>query len=138
MRFLGVDLAWGEGSDERRAADTGVAALDERGRVLDAGRPHSSRRVPDERRPAARPCLTRRYSRLVEEPSPLDRVAYKRREDLLDAIISAWTAAFWHRYGHARCQVLGDLTGAASEARLATIIAPAGPEQRPVRASVGV
>lgn len=68
--------------------------------------------------------------RLVDEPSPLDRVAYKRREDLLDAVISAWTAAFWHRHGLTRCQVLGVLDGAAQTMPLATIIAPARPEQR--------
>ncbi|MCP9487566.1 MAG: DUF429 domain-containing protein [Gaiellaceae bacterium MAG52_C11] len=70
---------------------------------------------------------------LLEEPSPLTRVAYKRREDLIDAVISAWTAAFWHRHGLVRCQVLGVPPGAGPEP-LATIIAPARPEQ--MRASV--
>lgn len=37
MRFLGVDLAWGEGTGNKRAADTGVAALDDRGAILEAG-----------------------------------------------------------------------------------------------------
>ena len=37
MRFLGVDLAWGEGSPTKLANDTGVAALDESGTLLDAG-----------------------------------------------------------------------------------------------------
>jgi predicted RNase H-like nuclease len=68
--------------------------------------------------------------RFVEEPSPLDRGAYKRREDLLDAAISAWTAAFWHRHGHTRCQVLGVVDGASPGIPLPTIIAPARPEQR--------
>jgi predicted RNase H-like nuclease len=269
VRFLGIDLAWGEGSEERLAADTGVVALDERGRVLDAGwtsgigktlawidrfaapdvlvfvdaplvvenasgqrlcekqtgqrygrwqvsanttnlgsrwlggvtlrrelegcgwcysdgregpaahgrvisecypyttlvgvaelgydveRPRYKR--PPKKMPAAvwKPLraaacdeLIRRLAalieadppldlashvetrRLVEETSPLDRVPYKRREDLLDAVISAWTAAFWHRHGLARCQVLGAPDDAAPDARLATIIAPARPQQR--------
>jgi hypothetical protein len=70
--------------------------------------------------------------RLVDEPSPLDRVAYKRREDLIDAVISAWTASLWHRYGLARCQVLGAPEGEAAWGKelVATIIAPARPEQR--------
>jgi predicted RNase H-like nuclease len=37
VRFLGVDLAWGEGSELRAAAATGVAALDQTGRVVAAG-----------------------------------------------------------------------------------------------------
>ncbi len=37
MRFLGIDLAWGEGSAERQGAETGVAAIDETGRVIVAG-----------------------------------------------------------------------------------------------------
>jgi predicted RNase H-like nuclease len=69
--------------------------------------------------------------RLIDEASPLERMAYKRREDLLDAVICAWTAAFWHRHGLARCQVLGS-PGAdlLANGALATIIAPARPEQR--------
>lgn len=66
--------------------------------------------------------------RLVEEPSPLDDVAYKAREDLLDAALCAWTAAVWHRLGTDRCQVLGDAPDALRPA--ATIIAPAKPRQR--------
>jgi len=67
--------------------------------------------------------------RLMDEPSPLDRVRYKRREDLLDAVVSAWTAAFWHRHGPERCQLLGVPPGASPGTPLATIIAPARPEQ---------
>lgn len=37
MRVLGVDLAWGEGDATRAANETGVAALDGHGNVLDAG-----------------------------------------------------------------------------------------------------
>lgn len=40
--------------------------------------------------------------RLVDEPSPLDRGAYKHREDLLDAAVSAWTASYWHRWRRQR------------------------------------
>lgn len=65
---------------------------------------------------------------LVLEPSPTANEAdYKHREDLLDALLCAWTASFWHRHGGDRCQVLGDLPGATP---VATIIAPARPEQR--------
>jgi predicted RNase H-like nuclease len=66
--------------------------------------------------------------RLLEEPSPLPDSAYKHREDLLDAAISAWTGALWLRWGFERCQVLGDGPEVARPA--ATIIAPARPEQR--------
>ncbi len=69
--------------------------------------------------------------KLADEPSPHDQRAYKRREDLIDAVISAWTAAFWRRHGHARCQVLGVPPGGApGDIALATIIAPARPGQR--------
>ncbi len=37
MRFIGVDLAWREGSADRVANETGVAVIDADGRVLDAG-----------------------------------------------------------------------------------------------------
>ena len=37
MRVLGVDLAWGEGTAAQVANETGVAALDASGRVVDAG-----------------------------------------------------------------------------------------------------
>jgi predicted RNase H-like nuclease len=63
---------------------------------------------------------------LIERPSPLDHAGYKHREDLIDALLCAWTAALWARHGMARCQVLG--LPAARPA--ATIIAPARPEQR--------
>ena len=36
MRFLGIDLAWAEGSDARPARDSGVVALDQSGEVVDA------------------------------------------------------------------------------------------------------
>lgn len=69
--------------------------------------------------------------RLIDEPSPLAKAAYKRREDLIDAVICAWTAAYWWRYGEERSQVLGvPGSGAPAVSRLATIIAPAREEQR--------
>ena len=68
--------------------------------------------------------------RLVTENSPATDKAYKHREDLLDAAICAWTAAFWLWWGTARCQVLG-MGDTCSGDHLATIIAPALPEQRP-------
>ena len=37
MRLLGIDLAWGEGSEVKQANRSGVVALDQRGRILDAG-----------------------------------------------------------------------------------------------------
>lgn len=67
--------------------------------------------------------------RLIDEPSPLDDTAYKHREDLIDALLCAWTAALWCRHGLARCQVLGPSAPAGDEPT-ATIIAPARPEQR--------
>jgi predicted RNase H-like nuclease len=67
--------------------------------------------------------------RLVEEPSPLGDADYKHREDLIDGLLCAWTAALWSRHGHARCQVLG-LPADPGDAPAATIIAPARAEQR--------
>jgi predicted RNase H-like nuclease len=64
--------------------------------------------------------------RLISEPSPFANAAYKHREDLLDAVLCAWTASLWARHGLARCQVLGP-TGPSP---VGTIIAPARPEQR--------
>ncbi|MEW2397746.1 DUF429 domain-containing protein [Streptomyces sp. NPDC046862] len=74
--------------------------------------------------------------RLLDEPSPLRAADYKHREDLIDALLCAWTAALWSRHGFARCQVLGadDL---APPGRAPTIIAPARPEQRRGRVPSG-
>jgi AbiV family abortive infection protein len=66
--------------------------------------------------------------RLLEEPSPNSAAAYKHREDLVDAVLCAWTAAIWHQHGETRCQVLGSERTGMDDA--ATIIAPARPEQR--------
>jgi predicted RNase H-like nuclease len=70
---------------------------------------------------------------LTAQPSPLGDAAYKHREDLIDALLCAWTAALWLRHGLRRCQVLGLPDGAAAgtaAAPAATIIVPARPEQR--------
>lgn len=67
---------------------------------------------------------------LLESPSPLDDVAYKGREDLLDAVLCAWTAAYWSRFGRDRCQILGLGDAPDVSGHRATIIAPARPEQR--------
>jgi predicted RNase H-like nuclease len=65
---------------------------------------------------------------LAEKPSPGGDAAYKHREDLIDALLCAWTASLWARHGFSRCQVLG-LPANASHEPAATIIAPARPEQ---------
>ena len=66
---------------------------------------------------------------LAEQPSPAGDIAYKHREDLIDALLCAWTASLWARHGFARCQVLG-LPDNASDDPVATMIVPARPEQR--------
>ena len=68
-------------------------------------------------------------AQVAAEPSPQDDAAYKHREDLIDAVICAWTAAIWSRHGTDRCQVLGPSTNEAS-GPTATVVAPARPEQR--------
>jgi predicted RNase H-like nuclease len=66
---------------------------------------------------------------LAEQPSPASDAAYKHREDLIDALLCAWTASLWARHGFARCQVPG-LPDNASDDPAATMIVPARPEQR--------
>jgi predicted RNase H-like nuclease len=66
---------------------------------------------------------------LVQEPSPVSDSAYKHREDLIDALLCAWSASLWARHGLSRCQVLG-LPAEPADLMTATIIAPARPEQR--------
>ena len=73
---------------------------------------------------------------LVTEPSPLGDREYKHREDLIDALLAAWTASLWHHYGSLRCQVLGATDPLVVAGRRGTIIAPARPEQR--RGPVGL
>ena len=68
-------------------------------------------------------------ARLVSEPSPLADRDYKHREDLLDAAVCAWSAMLWLRHGLTRSQVLG-LGEPPGDGSLATIVAPARPEQR--------
>jgi len=68
--------------------------------------------------------------RLAEEPSPVGDAAYKHREDLIDALLCAWTAALWARHGLGRCQVLGLPAEDPAAGPAATIIVPARPEQR--------
>ncbi len=69
-----------------------------------------------------------RTEELASQASPSDDRTYKHREDLIDAVVCAWTAALWHRHGLARCQVLGQPQPAGEPA--ATIIAPAAVDQR--------
>ena len=64
---------------------------------------------------------------LVDERSPVDDRRYKHREDLIDAALCAWTGLLWLTHGLARCQVLGI---GDTVTPVATIIAPARPEQR--------
>jgi len=63
-------------------------------------------------------------------PSPTTDRDYKHREDLLDALLSAWTAAVWAKEGLDRCQVLGAASEPDKSGRRATIIALARSEQR--------
>jgi predicted RNase H-like nuclease len=65
--------------------------------------------------------------RLTKELSPLDDRSYKHREDLIDAVLCAWTGLLWMRHGLQRCQVLGSTDIGRPRA---TIIAPARPAQR--------
>jgi predicted RNase H-like nuclease len=66
---------------------------------------------------------------LLTEPSPERDADYKHHEDLIDALLCAWTAALWSWHGLARCQVLGG-DAPAEPGRAPTISAPARPEQR--------
>ena len=68
---------------------------------------------------------------LIEQPSPRGWREYKPREDLLDATICAWSAAYWSRYGTDRSQVLGIPERPDGDSLLGTIIAPARTCQRP-------
>jgi predicted RNase H-like nuclease len=72
-------------------------------------------------------------AQLADVPSPAGAAQYKKREDLLDAAICAWTAALWHRFGEERCQVLGVEADQAPLRPIASIIAPARSEQRRLR-----
>jgi predicted RNase H-like nuclease len=65
---------------------------------------------------------------LATTGSPRDDRSYKHREDLIDALLCAWTALLWLRHGHERCQVLGARPRGPEP--VATIIAPALDSQR--------
>jgi predicted RNase H-like nuclease len=70
---------------------------------------------------------------LLDEPSPLGERAYKHREDLIDAVLCAWTAQLWVQAGTARCQVLAeraDGADATCAGPVPSIIAACRPEQR--------
>ncbi|MFZ4894258.1 DUF429 domain-containing protein [Plantibacter sp. Mn2098] len=67
---------------------------------------------------------------LLTTPSPLTDRAYKHREDLIDAALSAWTAAVWATSGRERCQVLGEEDAPDADGRVPVLIAIARPEQR--------
>jgi predicted RNase H-like nuclease len=62
---------------------------------------------------------------LLDDPTPLADRAAKHREDLIDAVLCAWTGLLWWHHGLDRCQVLG-----GDEIPAATVIAPCRPEQR--------
>jgi predicted RNase H-like nuclease len=66
---------------------------------------------------------------LVDEPSPLVDRAFKHREDLLDALVCAWTAAV-RALTPERLQVLGATTEPDERGRRATLLAPARDPQR--------
>lgn len=69
-------------------------------------------------------------SRSLFTPSPLVDAPYKRREDMLDALLCAWTAAIWHQHADARVQVLGRDDTVDAAGRRGTIVAPARDAQR--------
>ena len=77
-------------------------------------------------------CRSHRFhARRTEQlRSPAVAAHHKKREDLLDAAICAWTGALWHRFGERRCQVLGVDVAEPARRPIASIIAPARPEQR--------
>ena len=70
-----------------------------------------------------------KVSRSLLAPSPLIDAAYKHREDMLDAVLCAWTAAIWHRHRE-RVQVLGEGDVPDAAGRRGTIVAPARDGQR--------
>jgi predicted RNase H-like nuclease len=61
---------------------------------------------------------------LAEQPSPVSDSAYKHREDLIDALLCAWTASLWARHSFDRCQVLGQSANPSGDLA-ATMIVPA-------------
>jgi predicted RNase H-like nuclease len=67
---------------------------------------------------------------LLSTPTPIDDVPYKHREDLIDALICAWTASVWQRHGESRVQILGLTDQLDPSGHRGVIVAPARPEQR--------
>jgi predicted RNase H-like nuclease len=63
---------------------------------------------------------------LIDTPSPQSDRDYKHREDLIDAVLCAWTSSLWYRHGLERCQILGPPTADRRDA----LVAPARVEQR--------
>ncbi|KQS08284.1 hypothetical protein ASG04_14340 [Curtobacterium sp. Leaf183] len=73
----------------------------------------------------------------LADPSVLHGPTHKHREDLLDGVLCAWTAAFWDRHGDQRVQVLGGDPDLPSDpldeaGRKPVVITPArGSQRRP-------
>jgi predicted RNase H-like nuclease len=77
-------------------------------------------------------------TRALADPSVLHGPTHKHREDLLDGVLCAWTAAFWERHGDGRVQVLGGTASLPSDpvdaaGRRPVVIAPAREAQRRAR-----
>jgi predicted RNase H-like nuclease len=77
-------------------------------------------------------------TRALADPSVLHGPTHKHREDLLDGVLCAWTAAFWERHGDRRVQVLGGEPSLPSDpvdaaGRRPVVIAPARETQRHAR-----
>ena len=71
----------------------------------------------------------------LADPSVLHGPTHKHREDLLDGVLCAWTAAFWDRHGDQRVQVLGGDRSLPSDpvdeaGRKPVVVAPARESQR--------
>jgi predicted RNase H-like nuclease len=71
----------------------------------------------------------------LAEASGIHGPTHKHREDLLDGVLCAWTAAFWERHGDQRVQVLGGDPSLPSDpvdqaGRKPTIVTPARASQR--------
>jgi predicted RNase H-like nuclease len=75
---------------------------------------------------------------LLDTRSPLKDGPYKHREDLIDAALSAWTAAIWATAGRDRCQILGADAAPDEQGRVPVLIAVARPEQRRATSSAAV
>jgi predicted RNase H-like nuclease len=122
------------GYDDRRPRykrpDTTVAAEERRGaRAVACDDLISRLAALDSADPPLR-LLSHPVSRLlVDEPSPLVDRPYKHREDLLDALVCAWTASMRAQRPE-RMQVLGAAAEPDAIGRRATLISPAREVQR--------